>query len=379
MATKEPIRINAIILKRHYTAAEWTQTNPTLYQGEMGFETDTQKFKFGTGAAWNSTPYADSIPVSTNRAPKSTDNAYRLGQLWMDTAAPKLYWLKALAGETATWVAVPNDDTITSLLTDYMAKSIFAKNGGAEAGKVDRALLADALANARAISISGDAAGSTSFNGSQDVTISLLLKELLEESKTAQGMMTISVDKTGRITSISQMSAEDARAAIQLKSAALKDAGNNAGNVPIIGADGKLDTTIMPQLVITDVKTAASEEEMLALDVQQGDICRRTDESMVYVLAGDDPKVLSNWVPWLTPECDVVSVNGKTGIVVLSTDDVAEGGTNLYWTTERFNSSFKEKSTSDLKEGKNLYFTEERVKNFLETQSFIFNGNGIAK
>lgn len=108
MAAQTPITINAITQKRHYTAAKWTADNPVLYEGEMGYETDTDKFKFGTGAAWNSTPYADSIPVSTNRAPTANDNNYRLGQLWLDTAGTKLYWLKALAANVATWVAVPN-------------------------------------------------------------------------------------------------------------------------------------------------------------------------------------------------------------------------------------------------------------------------------
>ena len=101
-------------------------------------------------------PYADSIPVSTNRAPTANDNNYRLGQLWLDTAGTKLYWLKALAANVATWVAVPNDATITAILNDYMAKNVFAKNGGAAAGKVDHALKADALATARKIKVSGD-------------------------------------------------------------------------------------------------------------------------------------------------------------------------------------------------------------------------------
>jgi hypothetical protein len=38
---------------RRDTAANWTSTNPTLAAGEIGFETDTGKFKIGTGAlAW---------------------------------------------------------------------------------------------------------------------------------------------------------------------------------------------------------------------------------------------------------------------------------------------------------------------------------------
>lgn len=43
---------------RRGTAAEWTAANPTLAQGEMGMETDTYKFKIGTGTtAWNSLQY----------------------------------------------------------------------------------------------------------------------------------------------------------------------------------------------------------------------------------------------------------------------------------------------------------------------------------
>jgi len=44
---------------RNGTAAQWTSANPTLAVGEMGAETDTGKFKIGTGStAWNSLAYA---------------------------------------------------------------------------------------------------------------------------------------------------------------------------------------------------------------------------------------------------------------------------------------------------------------------------------
>jgi hypothetical protein len=50
---------NALIQLRRDTAANWTSTNPTLAAGEQGFETDTVKFKIGTGStAWNSLLYA---------------------------------------------------------------------------------------------------------------------------------------------------------------------------------------------------------------------------------------------------------------------------------------------------------------------------------
>jgi hypothetical protein len=55
------------IQTRRGAAATWTSTNPTLAAGEIGFESDTNKFKIGTGStAWASLPYAaSSSPLTT--------------------------------------------------------------------------------------------------------------------------------------------------------------------------------------------------------------------------------------------------------------------------------------------------------------------------
>lgn len=46
------------IQMRHDTAANWTSVNPILAVGEIGYESDTNKFKIGTGGtAWNSLAY----------------------------------------------------------------------------------------------------------------------------------------------------------------------------------------------------------------------------------------------------------------------------------------------------------------------------------
>ena len=45
--------------QRRDTAAGWTSSNPTLLAGELGFETDTYKFKLGDGTTvWTSLAYA---------------------------------------------------------------------------------------------------------------------------------------------------------------------------------------------------------------------------------------------------------------------------------------------------------------------------------
>lgn len=49
---------------RRDTAANWTAANPTLLDGELGFETDTGKAKIGDGTtAWTSLAYA-AVPIS---------------------------------------------------------------------------------------------------------------------------------------------------------------------------------------------------------------------------------------------------------------------------------------------------------------------------
>ena len=51
-----------IQLKRG-TAAKWIQTNPILALGELGLETDTQKFKVGNGVTpWSALRYASGVP-----------------------------------------------------------------------------------------------------------------------------------------------------------------------------------------------------------------------------------------------------------------------------------------------------------------------------
>ena len=59
----------------------------------------------------------------------------------------------------------------------------------------------------------------------------------------------------------------------------------------------------------------------------------------------------------------VTSVNSETGAVTLTTNDIAEGGGVLYYTTARFDSDFGDNSTSDLSEGTNLYHTTARARN----------------
>lgn len=56
--------VNTRLQVRRGTASTWTSTNPTLYAGEIGFETDTGRIKIGDGTtAWTSLDYNAVIPT----------------------------------------------------------------------------------------------------------------------------------------------------------------------------------------------------------------------------------------------------------------------------------------------------------------------------
>ncbi len=68
---------------RRGTAAEWTSTNPILFQGELGYERDTDRFKFGDGVtAWVFLAYSAPSLVHTHDASNITTGTFdpaRLG------------------------------------------------------------------------------------------------------------------------------------------------------------------------------------------------------------------------------------------------------------------------------------------------------------
>ena len=82
--------------------------------------------------------------------------------------------------------------------------------------------------------------------------------------------------------------------------------------------------------------------------------------------AGIDNYVLTynhantRWEAEVPATAPVSSVNTQTGAVVLDSDDVAEGTSNLYYTNARFDTQLATKDTGDLPEGSNLYYTNAR-------------------
>lgn len=141
----------------------------------------------------------------------------------------------------------------------------------------------------------------------------------------------IIVQVTGQSTTavISQKGVTDAIATAKqevvdsLGSAASKDVGTAAGNVPVLDANGKLVESIIPAIAITETYVVDSETAMLALSAQVGDVAIRTDVSKSFILQSLPATTAANWKELLTPDSNVISVNGKQGAVVLTGADIS--------------------------------------------------------
>lgn len=108
-----------------------------------------------------------------------------------------------------------------------------------------------------------------------------------------------------------------------LGTAAKANTGTAAGNVPVLDENGKLVDTVIPAVAITETYVVDSQSAMLALTAQVGDVAIRTDQNRSYILQTLPASTLENWKELLTPPCAVISVNGKTGAVVLSGADIS--------------------------------------------------------
>jgi prophage tail gpP-like protein len=105
---------------RRGTAAEWTSANPTLLAGELGLETDTNKFKIGNGAtAWTSLSYS-SLPSDA---------------LSLNTIDAKGDLLVGTADNTAGRLAVGSNGQILTANSSTASGLEWATNNAASTGK----------------------------------------------------------------------------------------------------------------------------------------------------------------------------------------------------------------------------------------------------
>ena len=346
MANETERVLESRIQLRNDTAENWASVDPVLLKGEIGIELDTRKIKVGDGTTnWEALQYLSDDIVIAETDPTETDSQYDLGELWLNQAVGKVFLLIAKTDTAAVWTRIATAD---------------------ELAIVAEAEVAQKLKTRRKIEIAGDAEGTTDFDGSEDAIITLVLKN----SGATEGTFTkVTVNEKGLVVKSELLTADDIPELTLAKitdagTAAARNVGSKAGDLLELGAGGKIDKKYLPPIAITEPFAVASEEEMLALNCQKGDVAIRSDESKSYILKTAPASKLENWLELQTPDCKINSVNGQIGTVVLTTADIEEKD-NLYYTEDRAKASFTENlgqtSSADLSDGETILHATDTI------------------
>ena len=346
MANETERVLESRIQLRNDTAENWASVDPVLLKGEIGIELDTRKIKVGDGTTnWEALQYLSDDIVIAEIDPTETDSQYDLGELWLNQAVGKVFLLIAKTDTAAVWARIATAD---------------------ELAIVAEAEVAQKLKTPRKIEIAGDAEGATDFDGSEDVLITLVLKN----SGATEGTFTkVTVNEKGLVVKSELLTADDIPDLTLAKitdagTAAARNVGSKAGDLLELGAGGKIDKKYLPPIAITEPFAVSSEEEMLALNCQKGDVAIRSDESKSYILKNAPASKLENWLELQTPDCKINSVNGQIGTVVLTTADIEEKD-NLYYTEDRAKASFTENlgqtSSADLSDGETILHVTDTI------------------
>lgn len=417
-----------------YTGAEnYASTSPLAYPGQVisvvnEEESTVDTYKIEVDGSLSAVGGGVSAIVQTKN-PATTDWQYEVGQMWINSTDKSIWFLAATSDSNGIWKKMVTPEDLSGLGGGDMLASIYAKAGGAGplTGYVDKALVAKKLEAAKSINITGDATGTANFDGSANADIEITLKNTgtadtyVKVTTDAQGRV-VSGEKTiahtevtglgdvatksvagntgtaadnGKVPALGAGGKLDKKVLPELTvadvaglgTAALAATGTARGNVPVLGAGGKLADSVLPALAITDVTTVANMEALTTQEnVQQGDVTIVTDagggDSKTFILSQLPASELDNWKELKTPTAKVTSVNRKTGAVVLTTDDVAEGSTKQYYTETRgattFGVEWEKKTTDDLAEGAKKFYADSLVKAFLTGNTFVMTGPNAA-
>lgn len=218
-----------------------------------------------------------------------------------------------------------------------------------------------------------------SFVKNTDVLIEGSSNLFHTEGRARSAVVDNSIDGSVTNKAPSQKAVQDA---LDLKlNSSLKGSANGLAE---LGNDGKIPSNQLPAIALTDVHVVADTAARDAISPkEEGDVAITQDSGKSWIYSG------SAWLE-LTAAGYVLSVNGQTGVVSLDSDDVSEGGSNLYHTVARARSaaivnsssgsetdqgmsvsaakqhvvdSINAIDTDDIEEGgSNLYFSNARAK-----------------
>ena len=219
--------------------------------------------------------------------------------------------------------------------------------------EVDLANKANKWTTARTLTLSGKVTGLTSFDGSGNITMTTALSGVSTNDVTegtnkyytdARARLALSSVSDSSITSL--ISYDDTTGVIKYRA-----------NTSYITEGSNLYFTNTRADARADARIAASSINALS-DVDTVTTAPTNGQVLTWTGSAWTPSSVSGG------SGAVSSVNTKTGAVVLSTDDISEGTSNLYFTNSRWDTRLAAKSTDNLSEGAtNKYFSNTLARN----------------
>jgi hypothetical protein len=219
--------------------------------------------------------------------------------------------------------------------------------------EVDLSNKANKLTTARNISLTGKVTGLTSFDGSGNVSITTAISGVTTNDVTegtnkyytdARARLALSSISDSNITSL--ISYDDTTGQIKYRA-----------NTSYVTEGSNLYFTNTRADARADARIAAASINALS-DVDTATTAPTNGQVLTWTGSAWTPSSVSGG------SGAVSSVNTKTGSVVLSTDDISEGTSNLYYTNSRWDTRLAAKSTDNLSEGTtNKYFSNTLARN----------------
>jgi hypothetical protein len=152
-----------------------------------------------------------------------------------------------------------------------------------------------------------------------------------------------------------------------------------AGGVATLDGTGKVPQNQLPAVAITNTFVVNSQAAMLALTAEEGDVAVRTDLNKSFILTATPSSTLANWQELLTPTDSVLSVDGLTGAVDLTTKYAQLAVANSFTAQNIINASGTSTvdlivratsgQTADLQQWQNSSST---VLSFVRSDGFLF-------
>jgi len=293
------------ILLRRDTASNWVLNNPILLSGEIGIESDTNKFKIGNGSRWNSiASYAFKPGEANGIATLDSSGKIPTSQLPNQTS---------VSGEVAAAIAALTTTSLTEGTNKYFTDA--------------RAIAANASI-VSGISTTAAADATTKANAAQAAAIAAAATDATTKANTAQATAIsnaegkIATAKSEAISTASNDATTKVNQALTDTTSAINTAVSTAITQEVGNRNTAISTAIGNEVINRNIAIQAEIMDLTTSDVAEG--------SRLYFTAQRAKDAVA---PDITAAIAAIPV-GSGGSIITSTTNLPEG-TNLYFTNPR--------------------------------------------